>query len=207
MTRLAWPRKTITSTLTRATPQRARQAGARQFSADVHALASVFAPYTARRLGAAGAVTAAGASPHFRELLAAARLLCMADEEAADVVRHAPGFWVKLQPVAWFIGFMCKCAEGQAGTEAGARKGQVRCRCSPPTNSIAAPFFAPGMRARPPHVCACTTASTHACAHNHNAIPPLFLLSDRCGESAWPVSWRQTLLPVASSSCQVLIRS
>ncbi|GFR42840.1 hypothetical protein Agub_g3798 [Astrephomene gubernaculifera] len=69
-----------------ATESRFTRAGARQFAADVWGLASLFAPYSRR--GASATATAAGGQ-HFRELQAAARLLCMEDEEAADVMRRA----------------------------------------------------------------------------------------------------------------------
>ncbi|KAG2426118.1 hypothetical protein HYH02_014873 [Chlamydomonas schloesseri] len=73
-----------------ATESRFTRAGARQFAADVAGLAQLFAPYT-RRGGAGGGQggAAAAGGQHFRELQAAARLLCLGDEEAADVMRRA----------------------------------------------------------------------------------------------------------------------
>lgn len=78
-------------------------AGARQFAADVSGLAQLFAPYT-RRGGAgagAGAGGAAAGGQHFRELQAAARLLCLGDEEAADVMRRASAAAVAARAGVW----------------------------------------------------------------------------------------------------------
>eukprot|EP00198_Chlamydomonas_reinhardtii_P007474 XP_001696811.1 predicted protein [Chlamydomonas reinhardtii] len=86
-----------------ATESRFTRAGARQFAADVSGLAQLFAPYT-RRGGAgagAGAGGAAAGGQHFRELQAAARLLCLGDEEAADVMRRASAAAVAARAGVW----------------------------------------------------------------------------------------------------------
>ncbi|GAX79508.1 hypothetical protein CEUSTIGMA_g6949.t1 [Chlamydomonas eustigma] len=60
-----------------ATEGRFSASGAKQFLADASALVSVFSRYTARP------------AAHFRETMAAARLLCLSDDEAAEVIRRA----------------------------------------------------------------------------------------------------------------------
>ena len=72
------PIYTTTTTTTTALPH----AGALQFCSDAQGVASVFAPFTGRP------------AAHFRELLAASRLLSLGDELAADVVRRASGLAV-----------------------------------------------------------------------------------------------------------------
>eukprot|EP00798_Chlamydomonas_sp_ICE-L_P006287 gene6287-2919_t len=62
-----------------ATEARFTPAGASQFLTDVSGMVSVFSPYTKRP------------AAHFRELLAACRLLLLEDERAADVVRRMSG--------------------------------------------------------------------------------------------------------------------
>ncbi|KXZ45699.1 hypothetical protein GPECTOR_51g684 [Gonium pectorale] len=83
-----------------ATESRFTRAGARQFAADVAGLASLFVPYSRRGAASASASAAslsavaaaaaqAAGGQHFRELQAAARLLCASDEDAADIMRRA----------------------------------------------------------------------------------------------------------------------
>ncbi|GLI63678.1 hypothetical protein VaNZ11_006716 [Volvox africanus] len=107
-----------------ATESRFSRAGARQFAADVGGLAQLFTPYSRRGAGCAGTSRSgsfsaaalrlangagggggggggAGAGgQHFRELQAAARLLCLSDEEAADVMRRASAAAVAAQTAA-----------------------------------------------------------------------------------------------------------